>query len=326
MGEFSEQVRSEAADWFARMRGPDAAAQEQELAEWRSANPDNDAAYRQLLQQWDRSRFGANLDIVRNRDLDRVAVWYRRPAARAGIAACLVIVALVGLFAVVYKPAGSIAVAYSSGTGDLRSFALSDGTRVTLDADSAVRVSFTSTTRRVELVRGRARFDVAADNALPFVVAAGGASVSTQGSAFDLDLAPHGVHVALIRGRAEVRGPPGGGGRPAAFWQLGPGQQVAVRPDSVPSVAGSDVFQWPNGMLSFDAARLDDAITLFNRYNRQRLRLSDPSSGERRITGAFHARDPRGFAAAIAAMFGMSISAEPDGTLVLKPTQQKKLP
>lgn len=321
MDEFSEQIRSEASDWFTRMRGADAAALEPDLAEWRSANPDNDAAYRQLQQQWERTRFGANLDVVRNRDLGRATLWHRRPGLRAAAAACLVVAILIGLFAVTHRPAGQIAVAYESAPGTLRSFALADGTRVILDADSAVRVSFGSTARHVDVLRGRVRFDVAGTSTLPFVVATDGVSVSTENSAFDLNVAPHGVHVALLRGKADVRLFSSATGQPAGFWQLSPGQQVLVGPGSMASTAKADTFQWPNGMLSFDGERLDDAVALFNRYNRQRLRLSDPASGARHISGAFHARDPRGFAEAVAAMFNMAIGTDRDGTLVLTPAR-----
>ena len=50
-----EKAAAEAADWFARMRGPEAESAKAEFEAWRAANLANDEAWQRLLQRWDQS-------------------------------------------------------------------------------------------------------------------------------------------------------------------------------------------------------------------------------------------------------------------------------
>lgn len=74
-------------------------------------------------------------------------------------------------------------------------------------------------------------------------------------------------------------------------------------------------------MLSFEAARLEDAIVEANRYNVVKLRVADPAIADLRITGAYRASDTAGFARALAASFGLGVTTDAHGDIVLdRPT------
>ena len=70
-------------------------------------------------------------------------------------------------------------------------------------------------------------------------------------------------------------------------------------------------------MLSFDRVRLAAAIAAINRYNSRQIEFPDREIGEFRITGAFRASDPDGFARAVADMFSLPLIKRPSGTIVL---------
>ena len=70
-------------------------------------------------------------------------------------------------------------------------------------------------------------------------------------------------------------------------------------------------------MLSFDGERLGDAIAEINRHNDRKLALVEPALADLRITGAFRADDPAGFARTIAAMLGLTSRDRSDGTMEL---------
>lgn len=72
-------------------------------------------------------------------------------------------------------------------------------------------------------------------------------------------------------------------------------------------------------MLTFDKTRLADAVAALNRYNSTQIKLS-PHVSDLRVTGAFHANDPGGFARVIGEIFGLSQENTADGTIVLSPT------
>jgi transmembrane sensor len=75
-------------------------------------------------------------------------------------------------------------------------------------------------------------------------------------------------------------------------------------------------------MLSFDRTPLADAIAAINRYNSTRIVIAAPGIAGLRVTGAFHASDPAGFARAAAAMFGLATARAPDGSIILAPAKK----
>ena len=70
-------------------------------------------------------------------------------------------------------------------------------------------------------------------------------------------------------------------------------------------------------MLSFDADRLDDAIAQANRYSAVKVSLADPTLDALRITGAYHVRDARAFADALAASLDLTVTIQPNGDVLL---------
>src|SRR3546814_15110866 len=74
----------------------------------------------------------------------------------------------------------------ASKIGEIRTVALEDGSRVTLDTDTILHIAYSPTERGLKLERGRARFDVSYDASRPFVVFAGGGSITAHGTVFDV--------------------------------------------------------------------------------------------------------------------------------------------
>jgi len=316
------RAHAEAAAWFARLRGPDGAQLTAEYDLWRAADPAHAAAYDRLLQRWDQSVFLTNTALGRRRDLRLARHWSRQPAVRyIGGAALFALLALVGIFALdrsrsLVEPTAD-AVTVASAREELRSVRLDDGSRVTLDADTSIDVAFTGTERRLRLGRGRVRIDAAAD-VRPFVIdAPGGALVAGQ-SLFDVRAGQGLVEVALLRGSLEVESNRPGGKRRRA---VPVGQYVLLQPSgkiSAPKANAPGQLLWTNGMVSFSGERLADAVAMMNRFNARQIEIGSADIADLRITGAFHARNPEGFADAIAAMFGLMKSRSPAGSIVLR--------
>src|SRR3546814_1264895 len=77
---------------------------------------------------------------------------------------------------------------YRTVLGERRVVTLADGSTVSLDAASEVRVAYSERARELALVRGQARFDVAHDPRRPFAVQARDQRVVATGTAFNVDL------------------------------------------------------------------------------------------------------------------------------------------
>jgi transmembrane sensor len=321
-----EAVRRAARDWSLRMHGDDAATHREAFERWRAADPRHDAAYARLERQWTAAGLLAQTQIGRARALPTPA---SRGGAPFGYAVALALVVLtVGLGLWTYAPdlfgaRSRGANDLASRVGEIRTLSLPDGSQVTLDTDSEVRLAFHPGERDVVLTRGRARFTVAHDVDRPFVVHAGTGTVTARGTVFDVSLLGRQVGVTLLRGVVDVQA---GADRTKSGDRLAvrlhPGQytdfSTSARPQP-PQPALPAQADWVSGMLAFDRDRLGDALAEANRYSLTKIGLGDPALADRRITGAYRVRDTRAFAQALAVSLDLQATTQPDGRILLVP-------
>jgi transmembrane sensor len=93
---------------------------------------------------------------------------------------------------------------YTTDIGERRSITLADGSTVDLNARSQLRVEFSKSERRVELLDGQALFQVTKDGARPFIVHSGDATVRAVGTQFDVYRKDSGTTITVLEGRVAV--------------------------------------------------------------------------------------------------------------------------
>lgn len=305
-----EEIEATAAVWLSlRDRG----MSEEETAEfmrWLQETPRHGQVFAELDRVWrDVDRLGVmrpegplapHPDLLAPRPRVR-SVGIRRAAAWGAIAAAAAV--MVAWFA--WQRIVPVA---ETAVGAFQKLDLPDGSVVQLNTDSAIKVRFSETERRVELLRGEAHFDVAKNPARPFLVSADKVTVRAVGTAFNVRLRPESVEVLVTEGRVQVndsvRGdtllaaPPERVGTPV----LERGERVRVplaavessAPTGVPinEVAAVEVqraLAWQERRLEFDDAPLREVVAEFNRYNQTKLVLTDPGLARRRFSGTFRA-------------------------------------
>lgn len=181
---------------------------------------------------------------------------------------------------------------YVTGRGQKTIVDLADGTRVTLDADSAVDVAFSDARRDVRLLRGRAFFDVAHDPAHPFAVRADTRVVTALGTQFDVKLTPGAVRVVLAQGSVSVAGVASSADAPLV--KLRPGEAFAAHGAEAGKVVPidlDDALAWKQDVVEFENEPLSTAVTKLNRYTRAQIVIKDPNVAALRITGLFRTGD-----------------------------------
>lgn len=333
-----EKLRREAAGWFARMRGPDADRYRARFDAWRAANPLRQAIYDRLIQRWDDAGVLTHSQLSAPcagaaRAKKTLSLTTQMTLGFAGLATCF------ALAVIMISPAprawldGGWLSAFGSQPlqtkiGEIRTIRLADGSSVILDTDTLVTARFARTERRLELLRGRARFDVAHDPSRPFVVMAGGGEVAAKGTLFDVSLSPdQSVAVTLIRGVVEVDPGPlararGTSGRTSA--RLQPGQHLAFgRNMAAPRIepASASAALWPQGLLTFHDTPLSQALAEANRYSPGHIVLEDEALADLRVSGVFKAMAPHEFASSLAAAFDLQVADAPNGDRILKRAQ-----
>jgi transmembrane sensor len=215
---------------------------------------------------------------------------------------------------------------YRTGVGERRVAVLSDGSRLSLDAETEVKVRYSRGARRLWLERGRAKFDVAKDPRRPFTVAAADKLVRATGTAFSVELVQKQVQVLLYEGHVAVFSEASGASAlplrletPNALTNtptsapvdadavLTPGRELvaSVGSDAAQVVSADPVrsLAWEAGQLVFANEPLAAAVERVNRYSDQKLRIGDAAAGAVRINGVFTAGDTDAFVEGVTEVF-----------------------
>ncbi|HWU73496.1 MAG TPA: FecR domain-containing protein [Sphingomonas sp.] len=318
------QVRREAAEWIARMHGPERETSLLPFERWRAADPRHRAIYAEMEQiAQAANRLGAGARGVPYRGALPVTPLWRRPGPRLGLAG--VAAALLIASTTLYLMQGSSrrppqvaisGVAIETPVGQIRAVKLGDGTMVTLDAESAIRTSFSGEQRLIRLIRGRARFDVARDATRPFVVMAMDRTITDKGTVFDVEIGRDEVGVTLLRGAVEIREPRDAG----LVSRLEPGQSYSgAKGGRAPVIAAAPLGgeRWVGGTLNFDGAPLGTVVEQANRYARHKIRLGDPDLATLRATGSLPASAGDGIADMLAEAFELRVARDRKNSPVL---------
>jgi transmembrane sensor len=234
--------------------------------------------------------------------------------AGAAIAATLTAVAVAPMLAM---------KTYRTQPGEQRRLVLADGSDVTLDTDSELKVWLTGKQRVMVLDRGQAFFKVAKDKARPFRVFAGGDEVRALGTAFGVRRQGEGAKVTLEEGRvgiyhAKASTPARPADKPAAVLEAG--QQAVLAPQAAPVVAQADMRRaqaWRSGRLILEDSSLADAAAELNRYGAPQIVIADAPTGAVRVSGVFHLRERSAFVESVTAAFPVQVVRRTDDEIVL---------
>jgi len=322
-----EDIRQAAAEWVIRLAASDAAPEDQAaFAAWRDADPAHEAAYEREASAWvelDRLRalrpgdglpdpdLLAPIRSTSRRSIPRTAPWRRPWAVAAGF---VLVVGLVTTLAV----STFTSPAYATALGERRVVVLPDRTRMELNTNSKVVVRYRRGQREVELVRGEAVFEVAADSR-PFIIATPDGHLTAQGAELAVRLTT-GDEASVVVRQGKVSATNAAGREVASLTRA----QTALLNDGRARVRAVDPGEvdrrlaWRQGAIALDGQSLAEASAEFNRYNVQKIVLMDEATASLKLGGYFRTSDIDGFVRAVTDVFPVSAETTPDGEIRLR--------
>lgn len=236
-------------------------------------------------------------------DMPRIVC--RKFLAAAAVAGLLLATGLVTILTLWRAPV------YVTEAGEQRSLALTDGSVVTLNSRSRIRVRMSEHERRLDLLEGQALFKVAKDPQRPFIVGSDNVRVRAVGTEFDVYRRINGTVVTVIEGRVIVSGASspastvgtrhvsevaaGSTMHPAAGAPLAAGQQLTVTDAGPGRAAPAElpvVTAWTQRQLIFQSATLAEVAEEFNRYSSRKFVIEEHATRSLRVSGVFSI-DPR---------------------------------
>jgi transmembrane sensor len=321
-------IEAQAAAWLARRDARSSEEPDADFTLWLAADPRHRAAYLRLAAAWERT---ARLKVLRpeGNTIDPDHLARRAPGRsywpRGGLWAFAATLAALAL-GVIWWQQQFGEESYRTEVGGLSRVVLKDGSTVTLNTDTELRVRFSKSRREIALLRGEAQFNVTHDLFRPFEVLAGGRLVRAVGTAFDVRYQPNqALQVLVTEGRvafldasqmtASADADPQTATISAGESAVAGGGKISVR--RVNATEASRQLAWQVGQLSFQGETLAEAVSEFNRYNRRKLVIDDPAIANLQIGGSFQALEVDSFVAALARSFGITAYPRRDNTLVL---------
>jgi transmembrane sensor len=307
------EIEQQAAAWLARKDGDSwSAAAQTQLDRWLALAPAHRVAYLRLAAAWSKADLlaagvpGAAAPPSRpGPALPRFSQW------RIAAAILVTVGATAGWFAVRVAPSE---VRYETRLGAHQTYALNDGSKLTLNTATLLRARVSHAARTVWLDKGEAYFDIAHDTAHPFVVISGANRITVLGTRFTVRREGGGTEVVVVDGRVQVENGRMPGGSPVILVKH---QKVLSTPDTMRRSDESDAaidrqLSWREGKLVFDQVTLDAAASEFNRYNKKKLVLADAEAAGLKIGGRFDVDNIEGFANLLQRGFGLDVRATND--------------
>jgi transmembrane sensor len=300
------------------------------------AEPANEAAWDRMQATWELVGEHASAPALLALRRDALARAHRHGRRRlkgqnggrwyAAAVACITILVGIGAFFAISAWNARSELTFATSLGERRVVTMPDGSRISLDAATRVRVRYTAEARTIDIVQGQARFDVASDVTRRFTVRARDQAIVATGTAFNVDVLGEQVLVTLIEGHVMVTRANGertsiSAARPAQAIALSEGQQLvamAQRPPVVQEVSLDQTGAWERGQLIFENETLSAIVERINRYSAHSVRV-EPAAANIRVSGVFRAGDTSTFVDTVTRYLPMTAMRNEDGSVVLKP-------
>lgn len=326
--EGGDPVRRQAAAWFARQRADDVSVEDiRAWQQWLEADARHRAAYARLEHLW--SGLGAHAAHpevaarIPPAPQETTSAATSRQAAtapwrmRLGVAAMLAL-AVFGAWWTPVPPAVQDTL-YATAVGAHREIVLEDGSRISLDTDTRLRVAYRDTERSLFLEHGRAFFQVAHEHR-PMRIRSAHGGVRVVGTAFELDQRADALDITLIEGKVELLPLLSGNARDATPRPMMAGHRARLTVGHAPHIEASGTSSppaWLSGRLVFEDATLAEALIEFNRYSLEQLVIDDPALAGIRLTGVFRSDAPQTFVGALRELHPVRVDTATPGVIRL---------
>lgn len=287
------RASQEATDWFLLLREePDDADLRNRFEAWLAADPVHGSAWAATERTTDIMARVPPVDVHRS-SRSTAGRPARRPGVRPwaaavgaiAIAACVAFLVLPGIVL-------QLRADHATGTAELRTVPLLDGSMMVLAPDSAVEIAYSAVERRVVLLAGEAFFTVRHEAARPFRVVTGGIETTDIGTEFDVQRGEEGAAVAVQTGSVRVDY----AGAPTVVSELlEAGQSLrvswagAVRRDEP---GATQVGAWRRRQLVAQDQPMGEVIDRLRPYFKGTIVVMDGALARRPVTGVYNLAVP----------------------------------
>ena len=221
---------------------------------------------------------------------------------------------------------------FTTPVGQFREVTLPDGSRLWLNTDSAVDVTYTANQRVLQLHRGELHIEVAKDASRPLSVLANGQQIQAVGTAFSVQLSASEVNLLVTEGRVRVANSQANTeqllhrsdvqlpataaavsmGDNTRLTAAGPEQPIRITPAELEAR-----LAWRTGKLIFRGELLKDVLAQVSRYTTWQFQIPNEDLARQRVAGLFYTQDVPTMLDALATNFALKFDYQEGNTVVV---------
>lgn len=313
----AREIKDRAAQWLERRDREDwSAADQAALDTWLNESLAHATAFWRIEEGWARTeRLAALREPMR-------PVRANAPPRSSTLFRVIAAVSLAAVFGVLgthylSQPREKV---YSTAIGGHEIITLADGSSIELNTDTSLRIAHNGTTRTVTLDKGEAYFQVTHDAAHPFVVNAGNHRVTDLGTKFLMRKGADRIEVAMYEGRASFEGTKDASSQSSILTPgdvaIGTSARGIQITKGVPAQILVNKLAWQRGFLVLDHTTLADAAQDLNRYNREKIVITDPAAGRMEMYGTIPINGVGGFVRVAQSVLGLRVEKHGNEILV----------
>lgn len=173
-------------------------------------------------------------------------------------------------------------VEINNDTASIREVSLPDGSEVSLAPHSNLKYANDFESNRNVELEGQAYFEVARDEAHPFVITTEKGEIEVLGTAFNVRCEAKGTTVSVEHGLVAVR-------NEGDEVKLSENQSAMTSDEGVSEVASNDInyLSWKTGSFEFTQAPLPKVIDQLNQFYKKQIKLEGDHLNDIELTASF---------------------------------------
>ncbi|MBC7767972.1 MAG: FecR domain-containing protein [Phycisphaerales bacterium] len=306
-----KRIGLEAAGWVVKFDGVDFDAGDvRAFRRWMAKSDAHRAAFESASRTWNQLDILSKLQTFEATEAQRMRTPTRRQAMAGASAIGVGAIALS-----VIALSNTTAEAFETGIGEQREVALSDGSRVVLNADSRLEANISQDRREARLVSGEALF----------AVAPGAAIFRIETPRGDIEIAEGDVLVKVLTDGARITLLSNGARASRRTWLRDPApvlasasSEILIDAQNLSVNVASDATRarrllWREGKLAFDDTPIREALDDVSRQTGARFVLKGAAIETLRVAGLIDARDLDAFTDLLRQNLGLLVVGRSDG-------------
>ncbi|MDC0603528.1 FecR domain-containing protein [Aliiglaciecola sp.] len=315
----------EASEWIAKLDRGLTKQEKADLKIWLASDKSHPQLFLDMVKMWDKMASLSQLSDLFEHKPQQAKKGMFAPFA---MAASILFATLISLGVWQYSDIGQSAQiaqvvqfqdTYQTDIGQQSTFFLQDKTKVELNTNSLVKVTYTDKQRLFELLQGEIHVTVAHNKHQPLSVIAGSKVIQAVGTAFNVELRESDVELIVTDGKVLVAEAQALTDEPLALADVHlPKQSIALEKGQkarlfegknnvvIDNESSIDVeLAWQQGSLIFRGETLEQAMQEVSRYTDYQFEFGDEKSKQIQIAGLFKTTDINGLLVALEQNFNV---------------------